>query len=114
MKSTQKRFLIFYSFDSKDEIVVEKKVNLEVADDEAVNTLVIFKNNLIEEEIGQISSMENQKMDHNTGEENSNIISTCKATKMQRKFIFNLKNLGNVFDIPMNKKSYRMNLQYHA
>jgi len=53
-------------------------------------------------------------MDHNTGEENSNIISTCKATKMQRKFIFNLKNLGNVFDIPMNKKSYRMNLQYHA
>jgi len=27
-------------------------VNLEVADDEAVNTLVIFKNNLIEEEIG--------------------------------------------------------------
>lgn len=77
-----KEILHFYSSDSEEEIVAEKKVNLEVDDDEVVNNLLIFKNHSMEEETNQNFKMEHEKMEHNIGEKNCNIIFACKSTKM--------------------------------
>lgn len=42
-------------------------MNLEVIDDEAMNTLLFFKNNSMEEGTDQSSGMEKEKMGHNIG-----------------------------------------------